>query len=88
MLEARTAMREQGHDLIAVCDVRSEDAPAGGAGRSEWRWRFLAASCPADGQDERARTTPYLFSGGPPQAAAKEGQEMQMHGAQAAALEA
>ncbi|KAI8472211.1 MAG: hypothetical protein J3K34DRAFT_414997 [Monoraphidium minutum] len=74
LLAARGAMQAAGHDLVAVCDLRSE-AGAGGRG-SSWRWRFLVASCAADGGggDERARTTPYLMAGGPPGAAGSGGE--------------
>lgn len=96
LLVARRIMRAQGHDLIAVCDLRSEAAPppkgrasdsspsdaadnggggGGGAGATQWRWRFLVASCPAGtpSMPSADRTTPYLFSGGPPGAAAAAG---------------
>jgi hypothetical protein len=61
LLTAHSALRAAGHDLVAVCDLRSE--PAAGSRGSAWRWRFLAACCPAEGADERARTTPYAMAG-------------------------
>jgi len=43
-LTAREILKSNGHDLISICDLRSEPSKDGKS--SQWRWRFLAASCP------------------------------------------
>ena len=81
LARAREVMRAQGHDLVAICDLRSSaeegrskpggKAKGGGGAAPQWRWRFLVASCPAEAASDDERI-PYFVTGGPPGAGAAE----------------